>query len=338
MAVLVVGGAGYIGSHTARCLRAHGFDVIVYDNLSSGHETSVQDFELVIGDIADRPKLSGVLRRVEAILHFAAHAYVGESVANPRKYFDNNVAAALVLLNSAIDASVRHFVFSSTCAVYGMPIKIPIQEDTPRLPVNPYGVSKLFFEQALEAYNSAYEIRYVSLRYFNAAGADESGTLGEMHNPEMHMIPLALAAASGVGQEFCINGDDYSTPDGTCIRDYIHVNDLAEAHVKALQYLQGGGASVALNLGTGEGHSIRQVLERIRVITGKEIAHHVGPRRPGDPAILIADPSRAEDTLTWKARRGLDEIISTAWNWSEKHRGIRGAQATGLMGLLERDI
>lgn len=323
MTILVVGGAGYIGSHTARCLRSHGYDVLIYDNLSTGAEYLARGFDLIVGDIADQEKLSSVLSRVDGIMHFAAHAYVGESVNNPRKYFDNNVQAGLILLNAAVDAGIKCFVFSSSCAVYGIPRTIPIAEDTPRIPINPYGISKLFFEHALEAYDKAYGMRFASLRYFNAAGADESGTLGEIHNPETHLIPLALAAASGTGEKLCIYGDDYPTLDGTCIRDYIHVNDLAEAHVKALEYLVDGGASVPLNLGTGHGYSIRHILAEISAVTGKAVPNAVGPRRPGDPAVLISDPSRAEGLLKWKARRGLCEIISTAWHWCQKAEVLR---------------
>src|SRR5438128_9864392 len=242
MRVLVIGGAGYIGSHTARALRDHRHEVVIYDNLSTGHEFLAKGFDLIVGDIADAAKLRTALSRVDSVVHFAAHAYVGESVINPRKYFQNNVEAALTLLNTAMDAGVRRFVFSSTCAVYGTPDKVPITEDLPRQPINPYGVSKLFFENALEAYHQAYGLRFASLRYFNAAGADESGEIGELHDPETHLIPLALRAANGTGAELQVYGSDYPTPDGTCIRDYIHVDDLADAHVKALHHLEAGKA------------------------------------------------------------------------------------------------
>lgn len=325
MAVLVVGGAGYIGSHAARSLWRDGYDVIVYDNLSTGHEFLAAGFELIVGDIADGAQLAHALKRTDAIMHFAAHAYVGESVENPRKYFQNNVQSALTLLNSAMDAGVRRFVFSSSCAVYGTPPKIPITEDTPRQPVNPYGTSKLFFENALEAYAGAYGMRFASLRYFNAAGADESGQIGELHDPETHLIPLALAAASGNGPELRIFGSDYPTPDGTCIRDYIHVNDLAEAHVLALRHLSNGGASLAVNLGTGEGHSVKQVLEAVRQVTGNTVPFQVGPRRAGDPPALVADPSRAQELLQWKPVRSLQDIVSTAWNWMNQSRSAAHA-------------
>jgi UDP-glucose-4-epimerase GalE len=240
LAILVTGGAGYIGSHAARALRRAGYEVVLYDNFSTGCRRLAQGFELVEGDIADEKRLRPVLARADAVMHFAAHAYVGESVENPRKYFQNNVAAALTLLNSALDAGIRRFVFSSSCAVYGIPTQLPITEQTPRELVNPYGASKLFFENALEAYGRAYGLRSVRLRYFNAAGADDGGEIGELHDPETHLIPLALAAAAGNGSELQIYGSDYPTSDGTCVRDYIHVNDLADAHVRALQYLENG--------------------------------------------------------------------------------------------------
>jgi UDP-glucose-4-epimerase GalE len=322
MAILVVGGAGYVGSHTARSLRRHGYEVIIYDNLSTGHKFLADGFELIVGDIADEEKLAHALTRSSAVMHFAAHAYVGESVENPRKYFRNNVDAALKLLNATIDAGVRVFVFSSTCAVYGVPSKIPIAEDVPRQPVNPYGVSKLFYENALEAYERAYGLRSARLRYFNAAGADESGEIGELHDPEPHLIPLALAAAAGAGPELQVFGTDYPTPDGTCIRDYVHVNDLAEAHVLALQHLMNGGAPLALNLGTGEGSSVRQVMATVQRVTGKAVPWCAAPRRPGDPPVLIADPSRAQKSLQWKAVHPLHDIVSTAWKWMQQSRAL----------------
>ena len=315
MAILVVGGAGYIGSHTARSLRRHGYDVIIYDNLSTGHRFLANGFELIVGDIADGAKLAQTMKRTEAVMHFAAHAYVGESIEKPRKYFQNNAASALTLVNTAVDAGVRRFVFSSTCAVYGTPSKMPIAEETLRQPINPYGVSKLFVENVLEAYGSAYGLRFVNLRYFNAAGADESGEIGELHDPETHLIPLALAAVSRTGPELQVFGSDYPTPDGTCIRDYVHVNDLAEAHVLALQHLMSGGGALCLNLGTGEGHSIKEVLAAVHEVTGNAVPCQMAPRRRGDPPALVADPSRARNLLGWKAVRSLHDIVSTAWNW-----------------------
>jgi len=318
--VLVIGGAGYIGSHAARALRRSGHIALVYDNLSTGHSFLADGFELVRGDVLDQSKLASILRRVDAVMHFAAHAYVGESVTNPRKYFRNNVEGGLSLLNTAVDVGVKKIVFSSSCAVYGEPSEIPIPENTPRQPVNPYGVSKVFFEQALEAYDRAYGLRFASLRYFNAAGADESGEIGELHDPEPHLIPLALRASAGLGPELQIFGSDYPTPDGTCIRDYIHVNDLADAHVKALEYLQAGNDSFTVNLGTGRGHSVKEVISTVEEVTGNPVPRRFGPRRPGDPPALVADPSRAEKLLQWKASRTLRETISTAWHWMESRR------------------
>jgi len=254
-------------------------------------------------------------------MHFAAYAYVGESVVNPRKYFQNNVAGGLSLLNAAVDSNVRKFIFSSTCAVYGVPVKVPIAEENPRLPVNPYGVSKLMFERALEAYQQAYGLRFVSFRYFNAAGADEEGRAGEEHDPETHLIPSVFEAVHGDRPALEIYGDDYPTPDGTCVRDYIHVSDLAEAHVLGLEYLEQGN-SAALNLGTGKGHSVREVISTIERVTGREVPKRMAARRAGDPPELVADPSLAEKTLHWKATRSLEQIVATAWKWSESKRAM----------------
>ncbi len=317
MAVLVVGGAGYIGSHTARVLQRKGHEVIIYDNLSTGHKKLAEGFEFVVGDMADSAKLGTLLKRCEAVMHFAASAYVGDSVKNPKAYFQNNVVNALTLLNTIMESRVRKFIFSSTCAVYGNPVKVPITEDNPRQPVNPYGATKLAFENALEAYNRAYGLRFVSFRYFNAAGADEAGSIGESHDPETHLIPLIFQAVQGKRAALEIFGDDYATPDGTCIRDYIHVNDLAEAHVLGLEYLAKAD-SAALNLGTGKGYSVQEVVATVERVTGNKVPTHIAPRRAGDPAELVADPSRAEQMLNWKAKRSLEEIIATAWKWANK--------------------
>jgi UDP-glucose-4-epimerase GalE len=317
VAILVVGGAGYIGSHAARALRRAGYEVVLYDNLSTGFRRLAQGFELVEGDIADEARLRPVLARVDAVMHFAAHAYVGESVENPRKYFQNNVGGALGLLNAALDAGIRRFVFSSSCAVYGIPERIPITEQTAREPVNPYGASKVFFENALAAYDRAYGLRSVSLRYFNAAGADESGGIGELHDPETHLIPLALAASTADGPELQIYGSDYPTPDGTCVRDYVHVNDLADAHVRALQRLEKGGDSLAINLGTGRGYSVLEVIQAAEGATGRPVRRKIGPRRPGDPPVLVADPVKAQKVLGWTAQRNLADIVSSGWTWME---------------------
>jgi UDP-glucose-4-epimerase GalE len=317
LAVLVVGGAGYIGSHAARVLQRRGYEVILYDNLCTGHRELAEGFELIVGDIADSARLAKALSRADAVMHFAAHAYVGESVENPRKYFQNNVTAALVLLNAVMDSRVRKFIFSSTAAVYGTPDKSPISETSPRQPVNPYGATKLALENALEAYGRAYGLRYVCFRYFNAAGADESGKTGEDHDPETHLIPLILQAIRGKLAALEIFGDDYPTADGTCIRDYIHVNDLAEAHVLGLEYLA-KGESAAMNLGTGKGYSVHEVVAAVEKVTGHKVPTHIGPRRAGDPAELVADPSRAERLLKWKAKRSLEEIVTSAWKWASR--------------------
>ncbi|HSZ62018.1 MAG TPA: UDP-glucose 4-epimerase GalE [Terriglobales bacterium] len=323
MAILVTGGAGYIGSHAARALRRSGYEVVIYDNLSTGFRRLAHGFELVEGDIVDEARLRPVLARVDAVMHFAAHAYVGESVENPRKYFQNNVLAALGLLNSTLDAGIRRFVFSSTCAVYGTPAKIPIDEQTLRDPVNPYGASKLFFENALDAYSRAYGMRSISLRYFNAAGADGSGEIGELHDPEPHLIPLALAATTEHGPELKVFGSDYPTADGTCIRDYIHVNDLADAHVRALQYLEKGGDSQAINLGTGKGHSVLEVIRAAERATGQAVRRKMEPRRPGDPPALVADPSKSQKVLGWTAQHNIADIVSSAWEWMRKNLSPR---------------
>jgi UDP-glucose-4-epimerase GalE len=316
--ILVVGGAGYIGSQTARALKREGIDVVIYDNLSTGFEFLAKGFPLVVGDIHDGKKLAEAVKQSDAVMYFAAKHFVGESVVDPRKYWRNNVEGGLSLLNTLLDAGKNTLIFSSTCAVYGAPTKIPITEDTPRLPVNPYGVSKLFFEQAMEAYDSAYGLKYASLRYFNAAGADESGEIGESHEPEPHLIPLALRAAAGFGGELQVYGADYPTPDGTCIRDYIDVVDLAEAHVKALQHLLAGNPSITVNLGTGKGSSVNEVLATVEEVTGKKVPHKIVPRRPGDPPTLVADPKRAQQLLKWKATRSLRDSVSTAWKWMQK--------------------
>lgn len=322
MLVLVVGGAGYIGSHTARALRRAGHEARIYDNLSTGHAFLTEGFELIVGDIQDSPTLCRAMVGVDAVMHFAAHAYVGESVVNPRKYFANNVASGLVLLNTALDCGVHTLIFSSSCAVYGIPRKAPITEKTARAPINPYGVSKLFFENALEGYEKAYGLRSARLRYFNAAGADENGEIGELHDPETHLIPLALQAASGDGPPLQIFGADYPTIDGTCIRDYVHVNDLADAHVMALEVLRASAESFSVNLGSGSGHSVRRVLATVHEVTGYCVPYSAAPRRPGDPPVLLADSTRAQQLLGWKAKRDLQEIVSSAWKWQQRARQI----------------
>ncbi len=321
--ILVTGGAGYIGSHAARALAKSGFIPVTYDSLARGHRWAVRWGPLVEGDIGDKAKLLETLRRYEirAVMHFAAFAYVGESTKQPELYFDNNVTRSLVLLDAAVEAEVRHVVFSSSCATYGSPGRMPITEDTPQLPVNPYGETKLIVERALRWYGAAHDISWAALRYFNAAGADPDGETGEMHSPETHLIPLVLEAALGGGTAE-IYGDDYPTPDGTCVRDYIHVSDLAEAHVGALDYLMKGGASTAMNLGTGQGHSVRQVIAAVEQVTGREVHFRVAPRRAGDPAVLVADPALARKVLSWQPRcSSLESIVRTAEKWRAAHSG-----------------
>src|ERR1700674_492603 len=322
MKILVVGGAGYIGSHTARVLRRAGLEVVIYDNLSTGFDFLAKGFEMVVGDLHDSKKLLEAVKQSDAVMHFAANHYVGESMVNPRKYYRNNVGGGLSLLNNVVEAGKKSIavIFSSTCSVYGAPAKMPINEDYPLTPVNPYGVSKVFFEQALHSYDTAYGIRYASLRYFNAAGADESGEIGECHEPEPHLIPLALRAAAGFGPELQVYGTDYPTPDGTCVRDYTNVVDLAEAHVKALQHLLAGNPSFTVNLGTGEGSSVKEVIASVEEVTGRKVPRKIVPRRPGDPPALVADPTRARQLLQWKTTRSLRDSVATAWKWMQ-HRG-----------------
>ena len=317
MSILIVGGAGYIGSHTAKLVAGSGHRPVVFDNLVYGHRWAVQWGPFIEGDIRDSVKLVDILRDydISAVLHFAAFAYVGESMQSPGRYFDNNVTGSLSLLNAMVQAGTRHIVFSSSCATYGIPDRMPIGEDTPQVPISPYGETKLIVERALRWFGTAHEITSTALRYFNAAGADPEGQLGEVHLPETHLIPLVLQAAF-TGKPFNVFGDDYPTRDRTCMRDYIHVSDLADAHLLALEYLLDGGPSVALNLGTGNGYSVREVIDAAQAITGREVPHRMVPRRPGDPAILIADPSKAERLLGWQAQRSaLQNIVSTAWTW-----------------------
>ncbi|MGH9668564.1 MAG: UDP-glucose 4-epimerase GalE [Terriglobales bacterium] len=332
MRVLVTGGAGYVGSHAARELVRRGHDVLIYDNLSTGHRSLTNGFELIVADIGDRKELASALRGADAVIHFAARACAGESMMAPRQYFQTNVQHALSMLDTVLDSGVRTFIFSSTCAVYGVPAIVPICEDIPREPINPYGASKLFFEHALEAYSRAYGLRFVSLRYFNAAGADESCETGELHFPETHLIPIALQAAAGIRSDIEIFGDDYPTRDGTCVRDYVHVSDLAEAHALALHYLDSGGDSTALNLGTGSGYSVNEVLAVVEKVTQRELPKRRGPRRVGDPPMLVAAPSRAQRLLQWRASRSLEQMVQSAWNWMQAccrggDRGPRGGES-----------
>src|SRR5829696_8717635 len=318
--LLVTGGAGYIGSHTCKALSRAGYQPIVYDNLSEGHGWAVKWGPLVIGDLCDKKLLRETLSefRVEGILHFAASAYVGESVREPRKYFRNNVVNSLALLDTALDVGVNTFVFSSSCATYGVPKKLPIIEDQLQQPINPYGASKLFVENILHWYGQAYGLRSATLRYFNAAGADPDGELGESHNPETHLIPLIIAAAQGKNAHVKVFGTDYDTPDGTAVRDYVHVTDLADAHVRAIDALQ-SDSDIRLNLGTGRGQSIREVIAAVSAVSGRAVPVVEAPRRPGDPAALVAAPGRAEAVLGWRPNYSdLHTIVETAWSWHER--------------------
>ncbi len=316
--VLVTGGAGYIGSHTAKCLSRSGFEPLVLDNLSTGHPWAVKWGPLVQGDLSDAALLREVFANydIAAVIHFAAHAYVGESMTNPQKYFRNNVINSLNLLDAMVERGVKRIVFSSSCAVYGNPRTVPIREDHPQDPVSPYGESKLFIERALHWYGEAYGLSWVALRYFNAAGADPDGELGEDHRPETHLIPLIIETALGRRPHVDIYGADYGTPDGTAVRDYIHVMDLAAAHCLALQYLLSEGESVALNLGTGRGHSVMEVISAVERASGRSVASRVVGRRPGDPPQLIADPVKADSLWGWKPRYpDLDLIVDSASRW-----------------------
>jgi len=319
--ILVTGGAGYIGSHTADAIEKSGHAAIIYDNLSAGHRWAVGSKTLIGADLADKLSIQRAIEQyhIEAIIHFAAHAYVAESVVDPRKYFRNNAVNTLNLLDVMLDLGVKYIVYSSTCATYGIPQSLPISEEHPQRPVNPYGESKLFVERVLHWYEKAYGLRWLALRYFNAAGA--SGQLGECHNPETHLIPLAIDAAL-TGVPLSVFGTDYPTEDGTAVRDYIHVDDLASAHIAALGYLIKEGTSRALNLGTGQGHSVREVLEMVEKISKIAVPHHAAERRPGDPPVLVADNRTAIELLGWMPKRSsLREIVESAWLWhSRTHR------------------
>lgn len=316
--VLVVGGAGYIGSHMVKHLLRQGCDVVTYDNLSTGYRDAVLGGQFVLGDLADQAVLETLFstHRFDGVLHFASFIQVGESVKEPAKYYENNVTNTLNLLNAMVTHDVRRFIFSSTAAVYGEPQYVPIDETHPRQPINPYGKTKWMVEQILQDYDRAYGLKSIALRYFNAAGADPEGELGERHEPETHLIPLVLQAASGRRPHISVFGRDYDTPDGTCIRDYIHVTDLAEAHWLALQRLLAGADSAAYNLGNGNGFSVQEVIDAAQKVTLRKIAVNDSPRREGDPARLVANSQAARNALNWQpARHDLDTIIQDAWRF-----------------------
>lgn len=320
--ILVTGGAGYIGSHTVRELRERGADVVVYDNLVTGHSEAVRGVPFVKGDIFDKELLCGTIREygVDAVIHFAAYSLVGESMSDPAKYYRNNVAGTLSLLDAMLAEGVKYLVFSSSAATYGDTGDGLITEDSPQRPTSVYGQTKLMMEQFMSDYDKAYGMKYVALRYFNAAGAHRDGDIGEAHNPESHLIPIILQAALGKRDHIGIFGDDYPTRDGTCIRDYIHITDLADAHIRALDYLRGGGKSTYYNLGNGNGFSVKEVIDTARKVTGLDIKSAVEPRRPGDPATLVASSDKIKRELGWKPRYdSLEAIVASAWKWHSSH-------------------
>ena len=331
MRVLVTGGAGYIGSHTCKALHKAGFEPVVFDNLSTGHRWALKWGHFVEDDLGDMKAVRAAMahHEIEAVIHFAANAYVGESMTHPRKYFRNNVANSLNLLDAIVDSGIRRVIFSSTCATYGIPEALPIPESHPQRPVSPYGESKLFVERAIHWYGEAYGLRWVALRYFNAAGADPDGEIGEEHNPETHLIPLTIEAAGDSHFALSIYGADYDTADGTAIRDYIHVADLADAHVGALQYLKEGGPSRAFNLGTGCGHSVWEVVKKVEEVSGRKVRTRECARRAGDPPVLIAKAAEAAVELGWRDRRSdLDTIVSTAWRWHGHEAAVKLSKLT----------
>ena len=320
--VLVTGGAGYIGSQVALDLAREGHDPVILDNLGKGHREAVIKGTFIQGEISDFALVTEVIARekVEAVIHLAAHSLVGESVKDPAKYFRNNIGNGQALLDALVAGGVKYLVFSSTAAVYGEPEQVPIPEDHPKNPTNPYGFSKLTFEGILQFYEQAYGLRFMSLRYFNAAGADPEAEIGEDHHPESHLIPIVLQTALGARDHLELYGTDYPTPDGTCVRDYIHVADLSQAHLLALKALAAGGNSAIYNLGNGQGYSNKEVIETARRVTGKEIRVLNGPRRPGDPAVLVASSAKIKAELGWNPKYpDLEQIIATAWRWHQSH-------------------
>ena len=326
MRILITGGAGYIGSHAVKLFLARGHDVWIFDNLSMGHRQAVPADRLIVGDLNEVARLDHVMveRRIEAIVHFAASTFVGESVHSPAKYYQNNLVNTLNLMECARKNGIERFVFSSTAATFGVPEKMPITEETPQLPINPYGASKLAVERALSDYAAAYRWGYAALRYFNASGATADAAIGEDHDPETHLIPLAIFAGTGKRPHIEVFGTDYPTPDGTCVRDYIHVDDLAEAHLLALEKL-GPGAQLRYNLGIGRGYSVREVIRTVEEVIGKKVPVKEGPRRPGDPPVLVASSDKIQRELGWRPRYAdLRSIVESAWNWHRTHpRGYR---------------
>lgn len=319
--ILVIGGAGYIGSHMVRMLAKQGYNPVVFDNLSKGHREAVASYPFELGDLGDKARLTEVFKKygIEAVMHFAAFAEVGESVKEPSKYYHNNVAKVLDLLDALVENDIKYFVFSSTAATFGEPVRPKIDESHPQNPINPYGNTKLMVEKILADFDTAYGLKATALRYFNASGADDSGEIGESHNPETHLIPIVLQAAAGKRASIKMFGTDYPTPDGTCVRDYVHVNDLARAHILALEKMFKDNVSERFNLGSGNGFSVAEIVKEAKRITGIDFTVEKAPRRDGDPAVLVADSAKAERILGWKPQYNLTRIIETAWNW-EQHR------------------
>ncbi len=336
MAVLIVGGAGYIGSHIVKALQKDSREVVVFDNLEKGHMESIPEVPFFQGDLRNKNDVKGVFKKyqIDSVMHFSAYSLVGESMKNPEMYYENHIYGTLNLLTAMKDFSTRHLIFSSTAAVYGEPLKIPINEDHPASPTNVYGETKLAVEKMLNWFDSICGIKSIRLRYFNAAGADPAGDIGELHDPETHLIPIVLAAALGERENITVFGNDYATEDGTCIRDYIHVNDLSEAHILALDYLKSGNNSDMFNLGNGNGYSVKKIIEVAEKITGEKISVRSGRRRPGDPAVLIASSDKAMRVLGWKPGfNDIESIVKTAWKW---HRGKAKTWITNKPGTEEQ--
>lgn len=334
--ILVIGGAGYIGSHMCKLLREAGEEHVVFDNLSQGHKAAVEGSPLVIGDLRNKEDLNRAFgeNEVDLVMHFAAYISVGESVREPSKYWDNNTAGVLTLLDTMREHKINKFVFSSTAAIFGEPQYLPIDEEHPKNPTNPYGDTKLAVERMLHDFDRAYGVKAVCLRYFNAAGADPDGQIGEDHHPEEHLVPLAIQAALGQRGELKIFGTDYDTVDGTCVRDYVHILDLAQGHLLAVKHLRDNGDSRHYNLGNGQGFTVKQVIETVQKVSGKEVPHSEAPRRPGDPAKLVASSSRIREDWSWSPKMpSLETIVETAWNWHSSHpRGFddRVSAASGV--------
>ncbi|MCF8259609.1 MAG: UDP-glucose 4-epimerase GalE [Melioribacteraceae bacterium] len=323
MKTLVTGGAGYIGSHFVKKLASSGKEVLVLDNLSRGHKESIHPKTSFVNvDLTDRDKLFDIIQKeeIDAVVHFAAFAYVGESVENPSMYYHNNVIGSINLIDAVVQNKIENFVFSSTCSLYGNPERVPISENEPVNPINPYAKTKRIIEFLLEDYSQSHSLNYCALRYFNAAGADPDGEIGESHDPEPHLIPLALFTAMQKREKLLVFGDDYETKDGTCVRDYIHINDLADAHILALEYLKINKESNVINLGTGEGNSVFEIIKTVEELTGKSVPFDVVGRRAGDPAVLVADNKKAKSILGWSPKHDLRSIIQTAWNWHNNQK------------------